>query len=106
MSTACKQQIECAKLTAPMPVDCKGLLHLKGQCHEIFCFWFFYESVSPQPQSVPLGPFRIFFKKSLRYWQLKGPNGILRGLGETDSWKNQKQKISLHCPFNCNGKIQ
>jgi hypothetical protein len=28
MSTACKQQIECAKLTAPMPVDCKGLLHL------------------------------------------------------------------------------
>jgi hypothetical protein len=20
---------------------------LKGQCHEIFCFWFFYESVSP-----------------------------------------------------------
>jgi hypothetical protein len=32
---------------------------LKGQCHEIFCFWFFYESVSPQPQSVPLGPFRI-----------------------------------------------
>ncbi len=33
---------------------------LKGQCHEIFCFWFFYESVSPQPQSVPLGPFRSF----------------------------------------------
>ncbi len=30
---------------------------LKGQCHEIFCFWFFYESVSPQPQSIPLGPF-------------------------------------------------
>jgi hypothetical protein len=35
---------------------------LKGQCHEIFCFLFFYESVSPQPQSVPLGPFRIFSK--------------------------------------------
>jgi hypothetical protein len=35
---------------------------LKGQCHEIFCFWFFYESVSPQPQSIPLGPFRIFSK--------------------------------------------
>ena len=35
---------------------------LKGQCHEIFCFWFFHESVSPQPQSVPLGPFRIFSK--------------------------------------------
>ncbi len=24
---------------------------------------------------------------------------IIRGLGETDSWKNQKQKISWHCPF-------
>jgi hypothetical protein len=30
---------------------------LKGQCHEIFCFWFFHESVSPQPKSIPLGPF-------------------------------------------------
>ncbi len=38
------------------------LCHLKGQCHEIFCFWFFYESVSPQPQSIPLGLFRIFSK--------------------------------------------
>ncbi len=34
------------------------LNNLKGQC----CFWFFYESVSPQPQSIPLGPFRIFSK--------------------------------------------
>jgi hypothetical protein len=34
---------------------------LKGQCHEIFCFWFFFhESVSPQPQSIPLGPFQKF----------------------------------------------
>ncbi len=33
------------------------------------------------------------------------PNGILRGLGETDSWKNLKSKISWHChfklPFAC-----
>ncbi len=28
-----------------------------------------------------------------------GPNGILRGLRETDSWKNLKLKISWHCPF-------
>jgi hypothetical protein len=36
---------------------------LKGQCHEIFCFWFFFhQSVSPQPHSIPLGPFRIFSK--------------------------------------------
>ncbi len=35
---------------------------LKGRCQEIFCFWFFYESVSPQPQSIPFGPFRFFLK--------------------------------------------
>ncbi len=28
-----------------------------------------------------------------------GPNSILRGLGETDSWKKQKSKIPWHCPF-------
>jgi hypothetical protein len=28
-----------------------------------------------------------------------GSIGILRGLGETDSWKKQKSKISRHCPF-------
>jgi hypothetical protein len=28
-----------------------------------------------------------------------GPNCILMGLGETDSCKNQKLKISWHCPF-------
>ena len=34
---------------------------------------------------------------SKKIWN--GPNGVLRGLGETDSWKNQKSKISWHCPF-------
>ncbi len=33
---------------------------LKGQCHEIFCFWFFINQFPPQ--SIPLGPFRIFLK--------------------------------------------
>jgi hypothetical protein len=35
---------------------------LKGQCHEIFASGFFHESVSPQPQSIPLGQFQIFSK--------------------------------------------
>jgi hypothetical protein len=39
-----------------------GKTSLKGQCHEIFCFWFFHESVSPKTLSIPLGPFRIFSK--------------------------------------------
>ncbi len=35
---------------------------LKGQCHEIFDFSFFHESVSPKLLSIPLGQFRIFSK--------------------------------------------
>ncbi len=38
------------------------MLCKKGQCHEIFCFLFFYESVFTQPQSIKLGPFWIFSK--------------------------------------------
>jgi hypothetical protein len=34
--------------------------NLKGQCHEIFCFWFL--SVSPKPLIIPLWPFQIFSK--------------------------------------------
>ncbi len=34
-------------------------------------------------------------KKKFKY----GPNGILRGFGETDTWKNLKSKISWHYPF-------
>ncbi len=30
-----------------------------------------------------------------------GPNAILWGWGEADHQKNQKQKISWHCPFKC-----
>jgi hypothetical protein len=37
-------------------------MNLKGQYHEIFGFWFFHESVSPLPQSIPLGMFQIFSK--------------------------------------------
>jgi hypothetical protein len=35
---------------------------LKGQCYKIFASGFFHESVSPQLQSIPLGPFQIFSK--------------------------------------------
>jgi hypothetical protein len=39
---------------------------LKGQCHEIFDFRFFHESVSPKPLRLPLGPFNIFLSKISR----------------------------------------
>jgi hypothetical protein len=44
---------------------------LKEQCHEIFDFGFFHESVSPKPLSIQLGPFQIFCENSLKYLQAK-----------------------------------
>ncbi len=49
---------------------------LKGQRHEIFCFWFFHESVSPQPQSIPVGPFQIFSKIRGDIFKSRCTNGI------------------------------
>ncbi len=51
---------------------CTIMLHLaalntifhifKGQCHEIFCFWFFRESSSPKPFNNSIGSFQILSK--------------------------------------------
>ncbi len=47
----------------PRPFFIPGVpVWLKGVWHEIFDFRFFHESVSPRPQSIPLGPFWIFSK--------------------------------------------
>ncbi len=46
----------------PIPFSLSPNLSWKGQCHEIFHFCFFHESVSPKPLSIPLGPFWIFLK--------------------------------------------
>ncbi len=43
---------------------------LKGQCHEIFDFRFFHESVSPQPLSILLGSSNVFTNLR-RYSQIK-----------------------------------
>ena len=49
---------------------------LKGQCHEIFCSWFFSWFSFPQA--------------SEKIWN--GLNGILWSWGETDSWKKPEAK--------------
>ncbi len=43
---------------------------LKGQCHEIFCFWFFSWISSPKPLRI-LKAVSNFFENSRRYSQLK-----------------------------------
>ncbi len=40
-----------------------GNLGLKGQCHEIFCFWFFFmNQFPPSPRVSHEGRFKVFWK--------------------------------------------
>ncbi len=45
--------------------------NLKGQCHEIFCFWFFSSISFPPAPECPIRTVSIFFENSRRYSQLK-----------------------------------
>ncbi len=54
--------ISCGILSSPL---------LKGQCHEIFCFWFFLSISFPPAPEYPSRTVSNFFQKSRRYWQLK-----------------------------------
>ncbi len=44
---------------------------LKGQCHEIFCFWFFSWISFPQASDYTIRVVSNFFENSRRYLQLK-----------------------------------
>ncbi len=47
-----------------------ALKALKGQCHEIFCFWFFSWISFPQAPEYTIRAVSIFFENSRRYSQL------------------------------------
>ncbi len=47
------------------------LLNLKGQCHEIFCFWFFSRISFSQVSDYTIRVISNFFENSRRYSQLK-----------------------------------
>ncbi len=44
---------------------------LKGQCHEIFCFWFFSSTSFPPAPEYPIRTVSNFFENSRRYLQVK-----------------------------------
>ncbi len=46
-------------------------MQLKGQCHEIFCFWFFSSISFPPTPENPIWTVSNFFEISRRYSQLK-----------------------------------
>ncbi len=93
--------------TVPLSIS----LFLKGQCHEIFRFWFFSSTSLPPASEYPIRTVSKFFENSRRYSQLKvdkfaagivdtggkfatGINNTSEtgGLGETDAWKKPKAK--------------
>jgi hypothetical protein len=47
------------------------LQHLKGQCHEIFCFWFFSWISFPPAPEYPIWTVSNFFENSRRYSKVK-----------------------------------
>ena len=49
----------------------KHLHLLKGQCHEIFCFWFFSWISFPPAPEYPIRTVSNFFENSRRYSQVK-----------------------------------
>ncbi len=48
-----------------------GWVRLKGQCHEIFCRWFFLWVSFPPTPECPIRTASNFFENSRRYSQLK-----------------------------------
>jgi hypothetical protein len=53
----------------------------------------------PPVSTTPLVHFELRISPRIFEKIWNSPNGTLRGLGETDSWKNQKSKISWQYPF-------
>ncbi len=66
---------------------------LKGQCHEIFDFRFFHESVSPKAMSIPLGPFQNLTKILRDILSSRCPTGVVDTGGK---WKKSSNRKVLY----------
>jgi hypothetical protein len=69
---------------------------LKGQCHEISDFRFFYELVSPKPLSVTFGPFQIFQKI-----EIFAEIFAAQGAPPVSPVANEKKIFNRWCTFTC-----
>ncbi len=58
-------------LQLPVETLFYSLRYLKGQCHEIFCFWFFSWISFPPAPEYPIRDRFEFFRKLRRYSQVK-----------------------------------
>ena len=77
---------------------------LKGQCHEIFCFWFFSWISFPQASDYTIRAVSSFFENLRRYSQLKVDHWYQRHQWKTmrsiSGWGylkvNMKAKINIY----------
>ncbi len=83
-----------------------SLSHLKGQCHEIFCFWFFpWISFPPAPE-YSIKTVSNFFENSRRYSQLKVCHRCQRHRWQMEKIFNQKNFNNLiWSPLGSRGNI-
>ncbi len=63
---------------------------LKGQCHEIFCLWFFSWTSFPQASDYTITAVSNFFENSRRYSQLKVCHRCQRHRWQMEKTFNQK----------------
>ncbi len=68
---------------------------LKGQCHEIFCFWFFSWISFPPAPEYPIRTVLNFFENSRRYSQVKVHHRYQR------HWWQICQRCQRHRRQNC-----
>ncbi len=69
---------------------------LKGQCHEIFCFWFFSWISFPPAPEYPIRTVSNFFENSRRYSQVKVHHRYQR-----HRWQNCRRPVSMTPVANC-----
>ncbi len=70
---------------------------LKGQCHEIFCFWFFYWISFPQASDYTIRAVSNFFENSRRYSQLKVCHRCQRHRWQMEKTFKQKNFNNFVC---------
>ncbi len=76
--------------TPPFPPPLLPQMLLKGQCHEIFCFWFFSSISLPPTPEYSVRTVLNFFENSRRYSQLKACHRCQRHQWQIEKNFNQK----------------
>ncbi len=81
-------------------------LFLKGQCHEIFCFWFFSRISFPPAPEYSFKTFSNLFENSRRYSQLKVCHRCQRHRWQKEKIFSQKNfDIFFWSPLGSRGNI-